>query len=218
MDATSAYLVSGTSSSTEENNDNLDIEISHVSRENEINEIPTGRRYFNVQHLFNQLMTFGIHAPFACNFSNMVFLREVRRGMISYFYYQCNMCHIIQKLSTEESDIKIIDINTAVASAILSIGTGYTQFNEQCSALNVPCLAKNTYQRYHENIANTMDDIALQSMLEAGKEEFQLAIENGDIDLDGVPNISVVGDGAWAKRAYKTNYNSLSGVVSSYKM
>lgn len=52
------------------------------------------------------------------------------------------------------------------------------------------------------------------SMKEAGREERELAIHNGDIDDDGVPFITVTVDGAWAKRSYGHNYNSLSGVVS----
>jgi flagellar basal body rod protein FlgC len=48
----------------------------------------------------------------------------------------------------------------------------------------------------------------------AVEEEAKIAIENGDINENGVPMITVIADGAWSKRSYRTNYNALSGVVS----
>lgn len=51
-------------------------------------------------------------------------------------------------------------------------------------------------------------------MIDAGKEERDLAIQNGHVDDDGIPYITVVVDGAWSKRSYGHNYNALSGVVS----
>jgi len=52
----------------------------------------------------------------------------------------------------------------------------------------------------------------------AGEDERRLAIESGSIDTDGTPMCTVVADGQWSKRSYKTNYNALSGVVSSNKL
>lgn len=51
-------------------------------------------------------------------------------------------------------------------------------------------------------------------MVQAGREEARLAIEANDVDDEGYPLVTVVADGAWAKRSYKTKYNSLSGSVS----
>jgi len=50
-----------------------------------------------------------------------------------------------------------------------------------------------------------------KSMIEAGREEKQLAIERGDYH-EGVPAITVVVDGGWCKRTHKHSYNALSGV------
>lgn len=36
----------------------------------------------------------------------------------------------------------------------------------------------------------------------------------GEVDHDGIPYITVVTDGAWAKRSYKNRYNSLSSVAA----
>lgn len=59
-----------------------------------------------------------------------------------------------------------------------------------------------------------MKCIAWDATEEAAKEEAKIALENGDVSKDGIPMISVVVDGAWSKRSYRSNYNALSGVVS----
>jgi len=57
---------------------------------------------------------------------------------------------------------------------------------------------------------------AANAMEEAAKEEAQLAILAGNVDSDGTPLVTVVADGSWCKRSYRTMYNSLSGTVSTY--
>jgi hypothetical protein len=47
-----------------------------------------------------------------------------------------------------------------------------------------------------------------------GKEEARLAVEENNVDENGIPLITVVADGTWSKRSYKSNYNALSGLVS----
>lgn len=49
-----------------------------------------------------------------------------------------------------------------------------------------------------------------QEMKEAVDEEISLARQKGDIDFDEVPLLTVVLDGVWSKRSYRTNYNALS--------
>lgn len=50
-------------------------------------------------------------------------------------------------------------------------------------------------------------------MQKNAEEERRIAIEKGNM-LNGVPFITVIGDGGWAKRSYGHGMNSLSGVVS----
>lgn len=50
-------------------------------------------------------------------------------------------------------------------------------------------------------------------MIKAGKEEKKLALECGNVDVDGTPMCTVVADGQWSKRSYKTKYDALSGAV-----
>uniref|UniRef100_A0A1B6C9D7 Mutator-like transposase domain-containing protein n=1 Tax=Clastoptera arizonana TaxID=38151 RepID=A0A1B6C9D7_9HEMI len=45
-------------------------------------------------------------------------------------------------------------------------------------------------------------------------EEARHTVELGDIDQNGMPLITVVADGCWCKRSYRSNYSSLSGVAA----
>lgn len=54
-------------------------------------------------------------------------------------------------------------------------------------------------------------------MQKAGDEERQMALENGKVDVDGIPMCTVIADGQWSKRSYKSKYNALSGTVRKYK-
>ena len=72
----------------------------------------------------------------------------------------------------------------------------------------------NTYNKEHDIVCEKFEEAATQTMYTAAKEEARLAIEAGDVDIDGVPIIAVMADGSWCKRSYRTMYNSLSGTVS----
>lgn len=74
-------------------------------------------------------------------------------------------------------------------------------------------MANTTYSRMHESMSSSIHDSAWTEMLKAGEEERRLAIEAGDIDEDGNALCTVVADGQWAKRSYKSKYDALSGVV-----
>lgn len=53
-------------------------------------------------------------------------------------------------------------------------------------------------------------------MQKAGDEERQLAIQNGEVDVDGIPMCTVIADGQWSKRSYKSKYNALTGTERNY--
>lgn len=62
-------------------------------------------------------------------------------------------------------------------------------------------------------MSNSIHNTAWDEIQKAGEEERELAIQAGDVDEDGVPFCTVVSDGQWSKRSYKTKYDALSGVV-----
>ncbi|XP_011684750.1 PREDICTED: venom prothrombin activator nigrarin-D-like [Wasmannia auropunctata] len=108
-------------------------------------------------------------------------------------------------------DDKILDINTAMTAGTVAIGIGYAQLEEQMAAVNIPCMSQKTYIKHRELVLDEFEKTALENMKEAGEIEKQLALESDEI-INGIPYITVVADGCWAKRSYGTNYDSLSGV------
>lgn len=65
-------------------------------------------------------------------------------------------------------------------------------------------------------MSDAWEATALKEMEIAASEEKKLAIQRGDVDSEGIPLITVIVDGSWAKRSYRTNYASLSGTVSYF--
>lgn len=53
-------------------------------------------------------------------------------------------------------------------------------------------------------------------MEKAGVEEYEMAIQCGDITENGIPFITVYLDGGWSKRSYGHSYKAASGVVYIY--
>lgn len=127
------------------------------------------------------------------------------------------MCCKMEVISSEpEEKSSALKINTAIVSSVVNTGQAYAQLEQFSAILNMPCMSNNTYQKEHEIISGYIETTMWQSLEIAGKEEANMAIERGDVNKNGVPLITVVADGAWSKRSYKSNYNALSGVVSFY--
>lgn len=55
-----------------------------------------------------------------------------------------------------------------------------------------------------------------RQMQKAGEEERKIAIEKGNVCVDGTPYITVIVDGGWSKRSYGHGFNAASGVVSFF--
>lgn len=148
----------------------------------------------------------------------MVLIDEQMRGLDSVFHFKCSMCRKISKNSTEGKslDSGTMQINTAAVATIMSNGCGFTHLQQFSSFLEIPCLSDNTYKKEHDKISEGYEIAAIKEMELAALEETQLAIESGEVGADGIPHISVVTDGNWCKRSYRTQYNSLSGAVSFY--
>ncbi|CAK1578234.1 unnamed protein product [Parnassius mnemosyne] len=184
-----------------------------VTKEQEmINETPSleGNRLVDIGYIFSQLATMS-HHPFDCNFTSMDFIKEKRVGFMSSFHFVCKMCKI-EKIILSQDPIQKDYINASIVEGVFQTGNGYAQLDEICASVNMPNMSERYYIKISSKLGDIHRDVALQHMLEAGKEEKQLAIEQGDIDTDGIPYITVITDGSWGKRSYGTNFNSLSGV------
>jgi hypothetical protein len=81
---------------------------------------------------------------------------------------------------------------------------------ERYGVLNMPSMSSKTYFKIEARLQKVIGERALEEMKEAIDEEKQ----RGDEDENGVPLLTVVADGSWAKRSYKCNYSPLSGMVN----
>lgn len=176
----------------------------------------TGRRIFDIQHLFFQILNSKKHGMFDCNLTDMELVSERRRGLYSEFLLKCKMCNITDTITTERCQQGNTDteINSCVAMAAISTGVGYCQVEEIAAAIDMPIMSNKTFNKYHNKVSETIFKMAWASMREAGQEEAKLARDLGEVDSEGIPSITVVTDGAWSKRSYNVNYDALSGVVS----
>lgn len=75
-------------------------------------------------------------------------------------------------------------------------------------------MSNTTFSRHHNSLSISIHNLAWEEIHNAGEEEKKLAIAAGDVDVDDmIPFCTVVADGQWSKRSYKTKYDALSGVV-----
>jgi len=96
------------------------------------------------------------------------------------------------------------------------IGIGYSQVNEFCAGIEIPSMASKSYICIENILQKEIKNTAWLEMQKAGEEEKKIALDLGNVDTDGVPLITVVADGQWSKRSYKTKYDAFSGVVRNY--
>lgn len=174
--------------------------------------IVDGRRIVDMQYVFDTISKIK-HEPFGCTFSDLNLIKETQSGFYSQFVFKCKMCDKEEIVCTE-CPKKTLSINLAIVVSSINTGQGFSCLEQFAATLNMPCLSNPTYQKLHEEVAKQVENISWEATEEAAKEEAKLAYDNGDVSKDGIPMISVVADGAWCKRSYRSNYNALSGVVS----
>lgn len=170
----------------------------------------------DVNYVFRKIANIN-HQPFGCTFSNLILTGERKAGWYSEFLYTCGMCGVNEIIESEDPHSSLMKVNLAAVTVAVNSGQGYIQLETLTAVLNMPNMSNHLYQKLHAKVEDFAKTTAWESMSLAAKEEAKLAIQNGEVNDDGMPLISVVVDGAWSKRSYKSNYNALSGVVSFFK-
>ncbi|XP_063226423.1 uncharacterized protein LOC134533104 [Bacillus rossius redtenbacheri] len=152
---------------------------------------------------------------FGCTLANMCVKKEIRKGFSSIIVFFCNMCNMTVGVPTHNmEDNSVMDMNSRAVAGVMGIGAGYSQLQELCAAVGVPCMAPATYSKHHDVICNGWEKAASEKMEEAAREEAELARANDEVDENNIPLITVVVDGSWCKRSYKCKYDALSGVAA----
>lgn len=147
----------------------------------------------------------------------MEFVSEKREAFVSFLKFACQMCNIRTTISSEnKKSTTYMPLNEAVVSGTIATGIGYSQLAEFSASLDIPYMSNTTYTSVLSKMSNTIHQAALEEMEKAVEEEKEFAIKSGCVDHDGIPMCAVVADGQWSKRSYKTKYDALSGVVSTF--
>jgi len=156
------------------------------------------------------------HGPlFGCSFKDMDIISEKRSGLQSTISFKCKMYGLHKSIKTDNYESSgAININEGAIVGTLSAGGGYSHLSQIFSAINIPVMNFSTYRVNENKVTANFEKVASEIMLNAAMEEKALAIQNGDVDKDGVPLLTVICDGSWGKRSYRNMYNSSSGTVS----
>ncbi|KAF4524632.1 hypothetical protein B566_EDAN014264 [Ephemera danica] len=174
----------------------------------------TGRRLFEPIFFITALLSLKTHTSY-CGLENIEFDAEQRLGFHSNFRFRCKMCNRNDLyVSTEEKKDSKLTVNTAIVSGALTSGGSHATINDIAMSLNMPSMSKNCFYDHQERVNDAWDEVSRHLMQYAVKEEIRHAKEIGNVTADGTPRITVVCDGAWARRSYRTNYTSLSGVAA----
>jgi len=177
----------------------------------------SGRRVVDIftfiRDIQNDLCDHG--SLFGCSFKDMDIISEKRTGLQSTISFKCKMCGLHKSIKTDNYESSgALNVNECAIVGTLSAGGGYSHLSQIFSAINIPVMNFSTYRVYENKVTGNFEKVASEIMLSAAMEEKALAIQNGDVDKDGVPLLTVICDGSWGKRSYRTMYNSSSGTVS----
>jgi len=107
-------------------------------------------------------------------------------------------------MSTHESNI-------AAVMGQMATGGGFSNLEQLLSIIGVPPLSKPAFIDIERCLGHLFEQYLTELMLEAGREERQIAIDNQKYH-QGIPCITVIVDAGWSKRSHQHSYNANSGV------
>ncbi|KAF5274969.1 hypothetical protein FQR65_LT16821 [Abscondita terminalis] len=74
---------------------------------------------------------------------------------------------------------------------MVATGSTFSHTEEFLSILDVPPMSKNMFYEIQDKLGKVYSDSSIDSMQTAGEEQKKLAIENNDVDEDGILWITV---------------------------
>lgn len=99
------------------------------------------------------------------------------------------MCNYEANIWSEPTEPETLDINTAAVAGTVTVGIGFTQLEELCAAINIPCMFDKTYIKNREKVIDNFEKTAMENMKIAGEVEKQLALEKKET-INGIPYIT----------------------------
>ncbi|KAJ8896181.1 hypothetical protein PR048_001524 [Dryococelus australis] len=107
--------------------------------------------------------------------------------------FKCKMCNITRTVHTEPpgQEADSLNVNALAVSGMIATGSGYSQLEEICAALNMSCISRDTWNTYHDQVSEAIHATAWELLTEVAKEEAALAKEVGEVGKEGCPLITV---------------------------
>ncbi|XP_047993637.1 uncharacterized protein LOC125232064 [Leguminivora glycinivorella] len=169
-----------------------------------------GRRLVKMQYFMDQIIEISRHSSkFGCQLDFIQIIKERKTGLRSTFSLRCNMCNGVFALHTDDTDPNTNDVNHSAVSAAILMGCGSSNLKEFTASLDLPTVNQKIYDQCHKHLHSWWKEAAEKSMTDAALQETQEADRKSP---SGKPMIAVTADACWAKRSYRNNYSSLSGV------
>ena len=106
-----------------------------------------GRRVVDISFVWNE-----IHRTFldlarlsGCHFRSWKLTNSRRRGFLTQLFFHCEVCHHNDSIWSEPIDAANMDVNSGATVGTLTTGISFSQLEELCAAMNVPCMSEKTY-------------------------------------------------------------------------
>lgn len=96
--------------------------------------------------------------------------------------FVCNMCGVNEVIESENPNLSVMDVNTAVVTAVLNSGQGFAQLDIFSAIMNMPLI---WVINYTKNVNKFSSETAWMAMAMAAKEEAKVTIDSGDFNSDG---------------------------------
>ena len=178
-----------------------------------------GSRIISLEKLHDAIATISRHS-ISC-LSPVELIGEVQRnGLCSTLLAKCSKCNeeimfkTCSKVKLKELDGTIRSTYQSNVTAVMgqmSTGGGCNNLEELLCTIGIPSMTKPTFIKIERLLGSAFETYLGELMLQAGREEKHLAIQNNKYHQT-IPAITVIVDGGWSKRSHKHSYNANSGV------
>ena len=173
-------------------------------------------RIMNLDELVSHLQQITAHSA-VCGSSCVIEGETYRAGHACIIRARCSKCDVTFLIPSSPRVVgsdrrKLWTVNLGAVLGQIATGGGASRLQQVMASVGVPSMSKSSFTSTERYITEEIQVQLAETMIEAGKEERRLAIENGDY-FQGIPAITVIADGGWSKRSHKHSYNAKSGVA-----
>lgn len=122
--------------------------------------IPTGCCIVDISFIWSELhKIFNNHARgIDCQFKYWKLVNYRRRGLLTQFFFKCEMCHYKASIWSEPIDKKP-DINTAIVAGSVATGIGFSKLKQLFASMDIAFMSEKTYIKYRENLVTKDNDM-----------------------------------------------------------